>query len=77
LQPAPTATPGGTPLANAVRYGCWDVARLLVAHGADVDWVPDYAKGTPLDAATGEGTRRANLMAWLREHDAHSEESDG
>jgi ankyrin repeat protein len=28
---------GGGPLANAVGYGCWHVARLLVAHGARVD----------------------------------------
>jgi hypothetical protein len=27
----------GTPLANAVGYGCWEVARLLVARGASVD----------------------------------------
>lgn len=33
-------TPGGsigTPLDNAVGYGCWHVARLLVASGAAVD----------------------------------------
>jgi len=34
-------TPGssiaGTPLGNAVGYGCWHVARLLVARGARVD----------------------------------------
>ena len=120
-----------TVLENAVGYGCWDVARLLVARGADVDqpwiaaslglldrlaqllgdkpsseqvsqafwhacsggqrraaeyllgrgadldWVPDYAKGTPLDAATGEGTQRENLIGWLRDHGAHSAESDG
>ena len=31
----------GTPVANAVGYGCWNVARLLVARGAVVDlpWV--------------------------------------
>jgi uncharacterized protein len=31
----------GTPLENAVGYGCWHVARLLRAHGARVDklWV--------------------------------------
>jgi ankyrin repeat protein len=31
----------GTPLANAVGYGCWHVARLLTARGARVDslWV--------------------------------------
>lgn len=27
----------GSPLANAVGYGCWNVARLLVARGATVD----------------------------------------
>ena len=33
-------TPGGsigTPLDNAIGYGCWHVARLLVARGARVD----------------------------------------
>jgi ankyrin repeat protein len=28
---------GGTPLDDAVGYGCWQVARLLVARGAGVD----------------------------------------
>jgi len=110
----------GTPLANAVGYGCWHVARLLVergarvdepwqaaalglgsrleellghqpspdevskafwhacsggqrrvaeyllARGADLNWIPDYADGTPLDAACGRGTRRENVIAWLR-----------
>lgn len=28
----------GTPLANAVGYGCWHVARLLVSRGARVDF---------------------------------------
>jgi ankyrin repeat protein len=27
----------GTPLDNAIGYGCWNVARLLVARGAKVD----------------------------------------
>jgi ankyrin repeat protein len=117
-------TPGGsigTPLDNAIGYGCWHVARLLVrqgahvdqlwhaaglgmlsrleelmaaapqgeeiskafwhacaaaqrraaeyllSHGADLDWVPDYAEGTPFDAASGSDTRRDNVIAWLRE----------
>jgi hypothetical protein len=120
----------GSPLANAVGYGCWDVARLLVARGARVDqpwqaaalglldrlqellgddppadevsnafwhacsggqrraaeyllgrgadpnWIPEYAEGTPLDAATGAGTQRDNLIGWLREHGAHEAEPD-
>lgn len=111
----------GTPLDNAIGYGCWQVARLLVARGARVDklwhaaalgllerveqllardpaptpeeisqafwhacagaqrraaerllesgadlgWEPDYARGTPLDAARGQSTRRENVISWL------------
>ena len=122
-------TPGGsigTPLDNAIGYGCWHVARLLVARGAAVDkawqaaalgmldrlaailgndppghdvsqalwhacaggqrraaeyllargadlnWEPDYAHGTPLDAASGLGTRQENVISWLRELGARS-----
>ncbi len=122
-------TPGGsigTPLDNAIGYGCWHVARLLVergapvdalwhaaalgmltrlaelmaddpgereiskafwhacsgaqrraaeyllSQGADLNWVPDYARGTPLDAASGSGTRRENVVTWLRELGARS-----
>jgi hypothetical protein len=116
----------GTPLDNAIGYGCWHVARLLVARGAKVDklwhaaplgmltrvaelldaapgasaeeisqgfwhacaagqrraaellltrgadlnWVPDYACGTPLDAASGLGTRQENVISWLRSQGA-------
>ena len=117
----------GTPVENAVGYGCWEVARLLVARGArveklwpaaalgmvghlaeliaasppsreelsqafwhacsggqrraaaylldqgaDIDWVPEYAKGTPLDAASGLGTQRENLVGFLKERGARS-----
>jgi uncharacterized protein len=119
----------GTPLDNAVGYGCWHVARLLVARGARVDkpwhagalgllgrlaellgdqpgpeavsqafwhacaggqrraaeyllslgadlnWEPEYAKGTPLDTAKGTGTRRENVISWLRGLGASSSES--
>jgi uncharacterized protein len=120
----------GTPLDNAVGYGCWHVARLLVARGARVDkawhaaalgmlgrletllgsdppaqdvsqafwhactagqrraaeyllsrgadlnWEPDYAHGTPLDAASGHSTRQENVITWLREQGARSASSD-
>jgi uncharacterized protein len=120
----------GTPLANAVGYACWDVARLLVGRGARVDepwqaaalglldrldellgehpaagevskafwhacsggqrraaeqllgrgadpnWIPDYAQGTALDAASGAGTQRDNLIGWLRQHGASKAEPD-
>ena len=43
----------GTPLDNAIGYGCWQVARLLVARGARVDklW---HAAALGLLARTGE-----------------------
>lgn len=120
----------GTPLDNAVGYGCWHVARLLVSRGAAVDrawhaaalgllarldailgseppaeqvsqafwhacaagqrraaeyllfrgadlnWEPDYAYGTPLDSATGLSTRQENVVSWLREQGARSANSD-
>lgn len=43
---------------------------------ADLDWVPDYAEGTPLDTATGLGTRQENVITWLREKGALSAESE-
>ncbi len=117
----------GTPLDNAIGYGCWHVARLLVARGArveklwhaaalglrgrmeelletakptpeevsqafwhacagsqrraaerllaagaDLNWEPDYAHGTALDAASRGGTRQENVIAWLKEKGARS-----
>jgi ankyrin repeat protein len=116
---------GGTPLDNAVGYGCWRVARLLVqrgarveklwhaaalgllarteellrgastdeisqafwhacsggqrraaellvAHGADLNWVPRYAKGTALDQAGQPDTGRSALVSWLQARGARS-----
>ncbi len=115
---------GGTPLENAIGYGCWRVARLLVRHGAkveklwhaaamgmtcvlekrfqespapsieevnhafwqgcrggyrrtveylfargaDINWIPDYARETAMETASGTGmdTGREALVNWLR-----------
>ncbi len=63
------------PTIEEVSQGFWHACaggqrraaeRLLVA-GADLNWEPDYAHGTPLDAASGLGTRRANVIGWLKE----------
>ena len=120
---------GGTPLDNAVGYGCWRVARLLVergarveklwhaaalgmtsrveqffagpstpsqkevndafwqacnggfrrtaeyllARGADLNWIPDYTKQTPLGIATGHDTGREALVGWLQGKGAKSD----
>jgi uncharacterized protein len=113
----------GTPLDNAIGYGCWQVAHLLVrrgarvdrlwhaaalgllprllemlsdatpdeinqafwhacsggqrrtaevllAHGADMQFVPQYANSTPLAAVTAVETRRQTLAEWLRDRGA-------
>jgi uncharacterized protein len=47
-------------------------AERLLSAGADLNWEPDYAEGTALDAATGLGTRRENVIEWLRSIGARS-----
>ncbi|HEY1760884.1 MAG TPA: ankyrin repeat domain-containing protein [Bryobacteraceae bacterium] len=119
---------GGTPLDDAIGYGCWRVARLLVEHGAkvdklwqaaalgmmgridelssgptptsrgelndafwqacqggqlqaaeyllargaDVNWIPDYASKTPLDKARDLDTPHEQLLSLLLEKGAKS-----
>jgi hypothetical protein len=41
-------------------------AEYLLSRGADLSWQPDYAWGTPLDAAAGPSTRQENVLTWLR-----------
>jgi hypothetical protein len=45
----------GTPLANAIGYGCWAVARLLVARGARIEQLWEAA-------ALGDRKRLAELL---------------
>jgi ankyrin repeat protein len=59
---------------HACAGGQRRAAEYLLVRGADLNWVPDYAKGTALDAASGLGTQRETLISWLREHGAHSSE---
>jgi hypothetical protein len=47
-------------------------AERLLSAGADLNWEPDYAEGTALDAATGLGTQRENVIEWLRSIGARS-----
>src|SRR5262249_50838039 len=51
---------------HACSGGQRRAAEYLLSRGADGNSVPDYAKDTPLDAATGEGTQRENLTGCLR-----------
>jgi uncharacterized protein len=57
---------------HACAAGQRRAAEYLLAHGADLSWVPDYAEGTPLDAASSRGTRQENVVTWLRGRGAPS-----
>jgi ankyrin repeat protein len=57
---------------HACAAGQRRAAEHLLARGASLNWVPDYAEGTPLDAASGLGTRQENVLTWLRELGAPS-----
>jgi len=59
---------------HACAAGQRRAEELLYNRGADLNWVPDYAKGTPLDAAGGLGTRQDNVIRWLRDQGAQSSE---
>ena len=51
---------------HACAAGQRRAAERLLQAGADLNWEPDYAHGTALDAATGLGTRQENVIEWLR-----------
>jgi uncharacterized protein len=65
-RPAPEPDAVSQAFWHACAGGQRRAADLLLHHGADLNWVPDYADGTPLDAASGPGTRRENVIEWLR-----------
>jgi hypothetical protein len=66
----------GTPLDNAIGYGCWHFARRLVQRGAGVDklWhaaalglmsrVQDLLAGTPVPASGRSTSVPASLPRW-------------
>jgi ankyrin repeat protein len=75
---------GSDPAAADVSQAFWHAcgggqrraAEYLLSRGADLGWEPDYAHGTPLDAAGGVGTRQENVISWLRELGARSASPD-
>src|SRR5215470_17775076 len=75
---------GDDPAAEDVSQAFWHAcaagqrraAEYLLSRGADLNWEPDYAQGTPLDTASGLGTRQENVISWLRGLGARSSSSD-
>ncbi len=60
---------------HACSGGQRRTAELLLDRGAEVNWVPDYAEGTPLDAARSHGTRQGNVIEWLESRGAHASDN--
>ena len=54
---------GGTPLDDAVGYGCWGL-------GAELNGTPSWGEDTPLEVADGLDTARQALVEWLRSQGA-------
>ena len=75
---------GSDPPAEGVSQAFWHActggqrraAEYLLSRGADLNWEPDYAHGTPLDAASGLIPGRRTSSPWLRELEARSASSD-
>ena len=57
---------------HACAAGQRRAAERLLSAGTDLNWEPEYAQGTALDAATGLGTQRENVIEWLRSVGARS-----
>jgi hypothetical protein len=62
---------------HACGAGQRRAAERLLRAGADLNWEPDYAQGTALDAASGLGTRQENVLEWLRSLGARPARSPG
>jgi hypothetical protein len=57
---------------HACAAGQRRAAERLLSAGAELDWQPNYAQGSPLDAARGVGTQRESVIEWLRSVGARS-----
>lgn len=55
---------------QACHGGQLGTAQYLLARGADLNWIPPWAKQTPLDIAGHSAAE--DLVAWLRERGARS-----
>jgi ankyrin repeat protein len=70
--PPPTSTDLNDAFWQACAGGQRRVAECLLGKGADINWIPEYAKFTPLDAVSSPGTRRDTFASWLRGLNAKS-----
>lgn len=75
-QLAEKPSPTSEQINHAFWYSCHggqrSAAEYLLAHGADMNWIPPWEKRTPLDAARRENANE--LVEWLRSRGAKSAE---
>lgn len=71
LADGPSSDDLGGALWQAARNGHIAAARLLVEHGADVNWRAPWSDETPLDVATAAG--HDEVTAWLLDNGAVSQ----
>lgn len=57
---------------HACNGGQRRAADYLLARGAELNWIPDYADGTALDAANSHTTRQNSVVTWLGDRGAAS-----
>ena len=70
-EPAPSQAHVDQALWHACAGGQRRCAEVLLDHGADLDFTPEYASGTVVDVASNHGTQRTNLIEWLAERRAN------
>ncbi len=74
-----TAGPDQDQISQAFWHACAAsqrrAAQRLLDAGADLGWTPDYAEGSPLDAASEKSTSQQNIIEWLQERGATSAKS--
>jgi hypothetical protein len=63
--PLPTPRDINNAFWQACAAGERRIADYLLAKGADMNWVPDYAKKTPLDVVGRLDTRRDTFVTWV------------
>lgn len=63
--PAPSAADIDQAFWHACDGGQRRAAELLITHGADLTFTPDYGHGSVVDVAAGRGTQQSNLIEWL------------
>jgi ankyrin repeat protein len=73
VEPPPTPAQLNQAFWHACSGAQRRTAEYLLSRGADLNFVPDYSRNTPLQAITALETRRDTCANWLRERGAKAQ----